>query len=61
VSHDTEPEIHLPAPTVWPFVVGAGVALVGFGVLTGLLFAAVGLVLFAWGLVGWIGDLRHEP
>jgi len=52
--------VHLPAPSVWPFVVGAGVGLVGLGIAISWLFCALGAVLFAWGLVGWISDLRHE-
>ncbi|HET6319640.1 MAG TPA: cytochrome c oxidase subunit 4 [Chloroflexota bacterium] len=52
--------IHLPSPSVWPFVLGAGVALAAFGVPTNLLFSLVGAVLVAMALVGWIGDLRRE-
>ena len=41
------PDIHLPGPSMWPFVLGAGVSLLAFGVLTSLLFTAVGVVMFA--------------
>jgi hypothetical protein len=47
--------------SVWPFTVGAGVTLLAFGVLTSLLFSAMGVVLLVYGLAGWIGELRHEP
>jgi Cytochrome c oxidase subunit IV len=52
-------EEHLPSPSVWPFIVGAGVALAGLGVATTFAFVALGAVLFIWGISGWIGDLRH--
>jgi hypothetical protein len=51
---------HLPSPSVWPFVLGAGVALAAFGVPTNLLFSLVGALLVTMALVGWIGDLRRE-
>jgi hypothetical protein len=50
---------HLPSPSVWPFVVGAALTLMAFGVATSLAFSVLGLVLLGWGLAGWIGDLRH--
>jgi hypothetical protein len=50
---------HLPHPSVWPFVVGSGIALLAFGVVTSLLLSLLGAALVTWGLVGWIGDLRH--
>lgn len=51
--------IHLPAPSVWPVVVGAGVSLAAFGVVTTYALSALGVVLLAWGLSGWIGELRQ--
>jgi hypothetical protein len=50
---------HLPAPSVWPFVLGGGLSLALFGVATSWLFTAVGAVLTVWALVGWIQDMRH--
>jgi hypothetical protein len=59
VNEHTETEVHLPSPTVWPAVVGAGVALIAFGIAISFYFCGLGLVLFAWGLRGWINELRH--
>lgn len=53
-------DVHLPSPSVWPFVLGAGVTMAAFGVPTSLYFSIVGVVLMVWGIVGWIQDLRHE-
>jgi hypothetical protein len=58
-EHDVD--MHLPAPTVWPFVMGGGVTLAAFGVPTQLYwFCGLGVVLLAWGLVGWIQLLSRE-
>jgi hypothetical protein len=46
--------------TVWPFTVGAGVTLMAFGVVSNLLLSALGVVLLAYGLAGWIRELRHD-
>jgi hypothetical protein len=61
VSHQA-PEhesVHLPAPSLWPFVLGGGLALAFFGVATSWFFIAFGAVLVIWALVGWIEDLRR--
>jgi hypothetical protein len=46
--------------SVWPFSVGAGVTLMAFGVVTSLLLSVLGVVLVAYGLAGWINELRHD-
>jgi hypothetical protein len=51
---------HLPSPSMWPATIGAGVALLLFGVVTSLVLSALGVVLLAYGLVGWIQELRHD-
>ena len=56
-EHET---VHLPSPTVWPAVLGAGVALALFGVVATYFFTAFGLVLIVIGLAGWIEDMRRE-
>ena len=50
---------HVASPSVWPLTVGAGVTLLGFGIVTSLALSVLGLLLMAWGLVGWIQELRH--
>lgn len=49
----------LPAPTLWPATVGAAVALIAFGIATSLALSALGVLLLAYGLVGWIKELRR--
>jgi hypothetical protein len=56
----TTEEIHLPKPSMWPAVCGIGIALVGFGVVTSSVFSGVGVLVIAWSLVGWIGELCYD-
>ena len=46
--------------SVWPFTVGAVVTLMAFGVVTSLLLSLLGVVLLAYGLAGWIREMRHD-
>ena len=57
-AHDEE--IHLPSPTIWPFVCAAGIGLLGFGILTHLAFSAAGVLLIGWSLAGWIREMLDE-
>ncbi|HYY90308.1 MAG TPA: hypothetical protein VFA49_16030 [Chloroflexota bacterium] len=47
-------------PSVWPAVLSAGLTLAMLGVVTNVAFTAVGLLLTAGSLVGWVADLRHD-
>lgn len=55
------PVVHegLPAPTYWPAVLAFGITLIAWGILTTWIIAAVGLIVFAVAIAGWIGDLLH--
>jgi hypothetical protein len=64
-AHERAPEpdhdhVHLPAPSLWPVLCGAGVALIAFGMLTHPAFAVAGLLAMARALHGWIEEMRHE-
>lgn len=52
-------EIHVPAPSVWPAVLGLGLTLLLFGIVTSLVFSALGALLIIWALWGWIKELRY--
>jgi hypothetical protein len=58
-EHPTEHE-GIPSPTLWPATTAAGITLIGMGLVTHPLFTLGGLAVFALGLGGWIGELRHE-
>src|SRR4051794_39696450 len=59
--------VEMPRPTAWPLVLSLGLALAAVGVVTGPAFLLVGGMVFAAGLVGWVGELLpgeghvHEP
>lgn len=42
-----------------PITLAAGIGLLGFGVLTSLVFSLVGLAVMAWALGRWIEEMRH--
>lgn len=50
----------VPAPTYQPAVMAMGIAFVAFGLVTSYAFSAVGLILFAFALSRWIGELVHD-
>ena len=51
--------VHLPNPSIWPMVLGAGLSLLLFGVVTSYAFIAIGVLLVVGAVGGWIGDLLH--
>jgi hypothetical protein len=53
------PGVHLPHPSIWPMVLGAGITLLLFGVVTSYAFIAIGVLLILGAVGGWIGDLLH--
>jgi hypothetical protein len=53
------PPAHRPRPTSWPGVLAVAIVFLAWGVVTTIAISAVGLVLFALALGGWIGELRH--
>ena len=56
----TGEEIHLPGPSILPFLTAIGITLALVGVTTFIEFTIVGVVLTLWCLVRWIKDTRHE-
>jgi hypothetical protein len=54
-------EIELPAPTAWPMVLAAGVALMFAGLLTSLSVSLLGVVLAVAGCVGWFREVLPHP
>ncbi|MGI9148235.1 MAG: hypothetical protein ACR2IK_17060 [Chloroflexota bacterium] len=51
---------HVPSPSVWPVTVGAGVALIAFGIATSLALSALGAALLGWGIWRWVQELRRD-
>src|SRR5438874_1930692 len=59
--------VEMPRPTAWPMVLGLGVTLLVAGLATEPALSLVGLVIFLFGLCGWIANMLpgqghfHEP
>ena len=53
--------LHLPAPTVWPMVLGLGITMIAAGLVTNGTISLLGLVLSSMAAVGWFRNvLPHE-
>ncbi|MDA8693014.1 cytochrome c oxidase subunit 4 [Saprospiraceae bacterium] len=57
--HPSTPQ-ELPPPTYYPFFVAMAVTFIFWGLVTSYWISAIGLLLFAIGLRGWIADLLNE-
>jgi hypothetical protein len=53
-------EIHLPGPTLIPFVNAAGITLIVIGTTISIYFIIVGAVLFLVTTIRWIVHTRRE-
>jgi hypothetical protein len=53
-------EIHLPGPTLLPFLNAIGITFIVIGTTLGLIFLVVGAVLFIVTTVRWILDTRRD-
>jgi hypothetical protein len=53
-------EIHLPGPTLIPFLSAIGITLVVVGTTINILFSIIGLVIFAGTTIRWIRDTRRD-
>ena len=51
---------HLPRPTSWPVALAFAITLLAWGLVTTWIISAVGLILLAVSIGGWIGELLHE-
>ena len=53
-------EIHLPGPSIIPFVSAVGITLTVIGTTINWLFSIVGLVIFVLTTIRWIRDTRRD-
>lgn len=49
----------LPQPAYWPAALAFGITFLLWGVVTTYIISAIGLIVSAVALAGWIGDLRR--
>jgi membrane protein implicated in regulation of membrane protease activity len=53
-------EIHIPGPTLIPFVCAIGITLIVIGTTIDWIFSAVGAVIFVLSVRRWIRDTRRD-
>lgn len=53
-------EVHLPAPTAWPFVLALGITLLLAGLVTSLTVTVLGAVLMVAASVGWFQNVLPQ-
>ena len=63
-AHEEAPpvgeEIHLPGPTLIPFISAIGITLAVIGTTLGLWISAIGMIIFILTTVRWIRDTRRD-
>jgi Flp pilus assembly protein TadB len=53
-------EIHLPGPTLLPFLTAIAITLIVVGTTLGWIFSIVGLVLFVIFVIRWVRETRRD-
>jgi hypothetical protein len=53
-------EIHMPAPSILPLINAAGLALAIVSLTLTWYLVAVGLIIFLWSTIVWVGKVRRE-
>ena len=53
-------EIHLPGPSLVPFLNAVGISLAIVGITTFWIVSAAGILLFVFTLIRWIRDVRRD-
>lgn len=51
----------VPRPTFWPAGTAFGIAFLFWGIVTSPVVAGAGAIVLVVSLIGWIGEMRHEP
>lgn len=59
-EHPSSPAEYEMTSSIWPAVVGAGITLTAFGVVTNVTFSIFGALVFIGGVSGWVGELIRE-
>jgi hypothetical protein len=53
-------EIHLPGPSLIPFMSAIGITLMVIGTTLSWFISILGLIIFVWTLIVWIRDTRRD-
>lgn len=55
---DQKPEIHLPAPSYWPIVMAASLALIAIGLVSSAFVSLFGVIVLLVSVAGWTLENR---
>jgi len=55
-----KPDIHVPNPSFWPFVLAVGLLLCATGVIFGIVESILGVVIVLVAIGGWALENRSE-
>lgn len=58
---DEAPHQALPRPTYAPAAMALGITFLLGGLVTSVVVLGAGAALIVASIIGWIGDMRHEP
>jgi membrane protein implicated in regulation of membrane protease activity len=53
-------EIHLPGPTLLPFISAIAITLIVIGTTLSLVFSVLGLIILVVCIVRWVSDTRRD-
>jgi hypothetical protein len=53
-------EIHLPGPTLIPFLTAIAITLIVIGTTLGWVFSIIGAVMLIGLIIRWVGDTRRD-
>lgn len=53
--------VHLPSPSYWPFMIGIGLPIVGYGLIFNLLWIIPGIIITVAGFWGWVIEPHTDP
>ncbi len=55
---ESQPNIHLPAPSYWPITLAFGLALIAIGVVSTIYISLVGVIVLLVAIAGWTMENR---
>ncbi|MFN3219532.1 MAG: cytochrome c oxidase subunit I [Acidimicrobiales bacterium] len=63
IAHDGSngANVHLPSPSYWPIVIGAGLPIIAYGLIYTLWLCVVGGLMVLGGLYGWVFEPVDDP
>ena len=63
-THEEAPpvgeEVHLPGPSILPFVTAIGITLIVIGTTLGWGLSIIGLIIFIYCVIRWVRDTRRD-